>query len=69
MRLIIAIATVFIIAWYAYLGHVPLGLYPTPEEQVTLDKGFELSGIQSIKEIENNFCERNLSASNQCCRQ
>ncbi|HKK18580.1 MAG TPA: hypothetical protein VJ952_07845 [Opitutales bacterium] len=32
LRLIVAITAVHIIAWYAYLGHVPLGLYSTPAE-------------------------------------
>lgn len=42
-RLILAIAAVHIIAWYAYLSQVPLGLYPTPTENVILDTAVALS--------------------------
>ncbi|MGB0743845.1 MAG: hypothetical protein ACPGSB_04900 [Opitutales bacterium] len=43
LRLILAIAAVHIIGWYAYLGQVPLGLYPTAEESAMLDAAIALA--------------------------
>lgn len=43
LRLIVAITAVHVIAWYAYLSHVPLGLYPSHQESVVIDTAFALS--------------------------
>ncbi|PXA03606.1 hypothetical protein DDZ13_11540 [Coraliomargarita sinensis] len=43
LRLIVAIAAVHIVAWYAYLSHIPLGLYPTAQEIEVIENAFSLA--------------------------
>lgn len=43
LRLILAISLVYLVAWYAYLGQVPLGLFPTALEESTMETAFALA--------------------------
>lgn len=57
LRLIVAIAAVHIIAWYAFLSQIPLGLYPTPQESSLIDTAFALAAgqvnqVQSVSAYE-----------------
>ena len=49
LRLILAITAVHVIAWYAFLSQLPLGLYPTPAEQTTIETAFSLAQGLSIE--------------------
>ncbi len=51
LRLIVAIAAVHIVAWYAYLGHIPLGLYPTAQENEIIETAFALAKGLAAKDL------------------
>jgi tetratricopeptide (TPR) repeat protein len=61
LKLILGLSAVHIICWFVYLGEIPIGQYPTPEEKQTIETAFALAQGQAGENLSFTLYEFGLS--------